>query len=74
NPFVPVDVTTEAKGCYKWINDHIWDLNRMQKQADEIQVTPGTQCTDPYECWYYGYCHGKTGSKSPEAVIEEEQV
>ncbi len=25
NPFLPVDVTTEAKGLYKWINDNIWD-------------------------------------------------
>ncbi len=58
NPFVPVDVTKEAKGYYKWINDHIWDLNRMQKQPEEIEVQPGTQCSDPYECWYYGYCHG----------------
>ena len=29
NPFEPVDVTTEVKRLYKWINDHIWDLNRM---------------------------------------------
>ncbi len=57
NPFVPVDVTTEAKGYYKWINDHIWDLNRMQKQQDEIEVEPGDQCLNPYECWYYDYCH-----------------
>ena len=57
NPFVPVDVTREAKGYYKWINDHIWDLNRMQKQPDEIKIQPGEQCSDPYECWYYGYCH-----------------
>ena len=58
NPFVPVDVTEEAKGYYKWINDHIWDLNRMQKQPEEINAAPGDQCSDPYECWYYRYCHG----------------
>lgn len=58
NPFVPVDVTAEAKSYYKWINDHIWDLNRMQKQAEEIEMEPGEQCTNPYECWYYEYCHG----------------
>ena len=60
NPFVPVDVTKEAKGYYKWINDHIWELNRVQKQADEVEMLPGDQCSDPYECWYYGYCHGIT--------------
>ena len=61
NPFVPVDVTEQAKGYYKWIHENIWDLNRMQKQADEVQIEPGEQCTAPYECWYYGYCHGCGG-------------
>ena len=59
DPFVPVDVTSEVKRLYKWINDHIWDLNRMQKQPEEIEIEPGDQCIRPYECWYYGYCHGE---------------
>jgi len=58
NLFLPVDVTTEAKGLYNWINDNIWDLNRMQKEREEVQVEPGECCTKPYECWYYAYCHG----------------
>lgn len=57
NLFVPVDVTREAKGYEKWINDHIWHLNRMQKQPDAVVIAPSDQCCDPYECWYYGYCH-----------------
>jgi len=57
-PFLPVDVTKEAKGYYKWINDHIWDLNRRQKEPEEIVIEPGEQCHEPYDCWYYGYCHG----------------
>ena len=56
-PFISNDVTAEAKGCSKWVNDNIWDLNRMQKQLDEIMIEPGIQCTEPYECWYYAYCH-----------------
>ncbi len=59
NPFVPYEVTKEAKGYWRWINDHIWDLNRMQKERDEVMAEPGDQCCDPYECWYYGYCHGE---------------
>ena len=62
-PFVPYEVTKEAKGYWRWINDHIWDLNRMQKERDEVMVEPGDQCCDPYECWYYGYCHGETSSQ-----------
>ena len=58
NPFVINDVTKQAKGYLKWIDDNLWDLNRMQKQREEVMVDPGEQCTKPYECWYYGYCHG----------------
>ena len=58
-PFVPVDVTNQAKGYYNWINDNIWNLNRLQKELDEIQIKPGEQCSKPYECWYYGYCHNE---------------
>ena len=57
NPFVLNDVTAKAKAYSKWINDNIWDLNRMQKQPEEVHIEPGEQCTKPYECWYYGYCH-----------------
>jgi len=57
-PFVPVEITEEAKGLYRWIDEHIWDLNRMQKEPEEVAVPPGPQCSDPYECWYYDYCHG----------------
>ena len=60
NPFVPVEVTREAKGYYRWINDNIWDLNRMQKEREEVAAEPGDQCSHPYECWYYAYCHGET--------------
>ena len=74
NPFVPVEITGEAKGLYSWINDHIWDLNRMWKEKEEIRTEPGEQCTNPYRCWYYDYCHGTV--KQPvqtqmEAVFEE---
>ena len=56
--FKPVDVTAGAKALYSWINDHIWDLNRRQKEAEEPDLKPGEQCSHPYECWYYEYCHG----------------
>ena len=56
--FQTLDVTKQAKGYYQWINDNIWDLNRMQKEAEEVSVEPGDQCCNPYECWYFEYCHG----------------
>lgn len=56
NPYVITDVTTQAKELFKWIDDNIWDLNRMQKSADEVEVTMGDQCHNPYDCWYCDYC------------------
>ena len=70
NPFVPADVTEQAKAYYPWINDHIWDLNRMQKEREEVFAEPGEQCSHPYECWYYGYCHGEI--REPEQMRMEE--
>ena len=66
NPFVPVEVTKEAKGYYSWINDHIWDLNRRQKEREEPAAEVGQQCDSPYQCWYYGYCHGT--AREPEQM------
>ena len=57
NPYVINDVTSGAKELYNWVNDNIWNLNKMQKSPEEINVTTGDQCCNPYECWYYGYCH-----------------
>ena len=61
-PYVIHDVMKEAnkeiKGRSKWVNDNIWDLNRMQKQAEKVEVCPVEQRMEPYECWYYGFCHG----------------
>ena len=31
-----------------------------QKQPEEVEVCPGEQCMEPYECWYYEYCHGES--------------
>ena len=45
-----------ARKGMKWIDDNIWDLNRMQKSADEVEVTMGDQCHNPYDCWYCDYC------------------
>ena len=66
NPFVPVEITEQAKAYAPWVNEHIWDLNRMQKEKDEVAAEPGEQCTAPYECWYRDYCLGL--KKQPEQM------
>ena len=71
NPFVPVDVTEQAKGFAPWVNEHIWELNRMQKEREEVQAEVGEQCTCPYECWYYGYCHGQTVPPPAQISMED---
>ncbi len=67
NPFVPVEVTGEVRACGKWVNDHIWYLNRMQKEKEEVMTPPGPQCSQPYECWYRAYCHGEKSPGDGEA-------
>lgn len=59
HPFVPVEITGQATALYDWVNDHIWELNRLQKEKEELFAEPGKQCMPPYPCWYYGYCHGQ---------------
>ena len=71
NPFVPVDVTEQAKGTADWVNDHIWNRNRMQKDRKEPDTEPGEQCGCPYPCWYTAYCRGE-GPKPPEQITMEE--
>ena len=66
NSFVPREITEQAKALAPWVNEHIWDLNRMQKEKEEVAAEPGDQCTHPYECWYYGYCHGE--NPPPEQI------
>ncbi len=77
HPFMPAEVTAKAKGYYTWINDHIWELNRMQKEREEPAVGTGEQCSAPYPCWYYGYCHGERREpeqmRMAECELPEEQ-
>ena len=63
NPFVINEVTEQAKNYSKWVNDNIWALNRMQKEQEEVRVEIGEQCRNPYECWYYSYCHQNEGEE-----------
>ena len=66
NPFLPEEITEQAKAYAPWVNDHIWDLNRMQKEKEEPVQECGEQCTCPYECWYYAYCRGE--NRKPEQL------
>ena len=42
------------------------NMELKQKEAEEVMVEPGDQCRNPYECWYYDYCHGQ--AKEPEQM------
>jgi len=56
--FMTQDVTREAAEYSRWVNDYIWQLGKVRYEKQEPQVQVGNHCTEPYECWYYGYCHG----------------
>ena len=36
----------------------------MWKEKEEPKQETGEQCTCPYECWYYEYCH----TQRPEQI------
>ena len=69
-PFRIEEVTREVRKLYSWINDHIWELNRVKKAPEEIRTEPGPQCTDPYPCWYWAYCHGEPARDEDGAEAE----
>ena len=73
DPFVLNEVTEKAKGYAKWVNEHIWSLNRMQKQPQEYEIAPGEQCENPYICWYYEYCHRDMAVDSEPARMQTEK-
>ena len=58
HPFLPAEITLQVRALYPWIDEHLWPLARIPRQREEVAAKPGPQCTDPYECWYYAYCHG----------------
>ena len=70
NPFVPVEITKKAKGYFSWVDKNLWDLNRMQKEKEEVGTEPGDQCTCPYRCWYYEYCHGERPAEPEQMKME----
>lgn len=56
NPFVIEDVSQQAKTFAFEVDDNIWRLGKLKKQADEPIIEMGEQCQCPYECWYIQYC------------------
>ena len=49
---------------YDRVHGHVWtpetldlicESNNMN--PEEVRIEPGEQCSNPYECWYYRYCH-----------------
>ncbi len=56
-PFVIEDVTAQARAFSQTVNDNIWRLGKIKFQKEEVLQEPGPQCKEPYECWYYDYCH-----------------
>lgn len=57
NPYVIEYVSEKAKAFSETVNDNIWRLGKIKFQKEEVMQEPGSQCKEPYECWYYDYCH-----------------
>lgn len=52
-----INVSAPAREYSEWVKQNIWELNKIKLQKEEVFVPTGSQCSFPYECWYYGYCH-----------------
>jgi len=57
NPFEIQEVTEDANKYSKIVDGNIWDLGKIKKEPDELNIPIGDQCEYPYRCWYYEYCH-----------------
>lgn len=67
NPYIINDRTSVAVEKERYINDNIWRLGKIKKQDAEIEQEPGEQCSHPYQCWYWDYCH-------KGVVVEKKEV
>ena len=74
DPYLIEEVTDKVKKLKNWVNENIWRLNRLQYEKDEIDIEPGIQCNEPYECWYYGYCHPAKQENSEEREPVDEDI
>lgn len=54
-----VNVSAPAKEYSEWVRGNVFELNKIKMQKQEVFVETGLQCSQPYECWYYEYCHSE---------------
>lgn len=55
-----VDVTTKAKRAEFLASQRVFELGKLKKKDAPLPNIPvGTQCENPYRCWYYDFCHGE---------------
>ena len=59
SPYEVEEVTEKASYCAQWVADNIGRLGRISAQEEEVNCMVCDQCSYPYRCWYYGYCHEK---------------
>ena len=59
SPYNVVNVTAPCRQYSEFVGQNIWELNKVKLSKQEIEVPVGSHCLAPYECWYYGFCHGK---------------
>ncbi len=56
---VVADVTAQAWAYARTVNDNIWRLGKIKTQKEEVEAETGSQCEQPYRCWYWDYCHSR---------------
>ncbi len=71
NPYKLNEITQQAKVCYGWVEENLPALIKIYTQEDEVQIAPGDQCHNPYDCWYIGYCHGDVKPAKPRFTWQQ---
>ncbi|MBX3639781.1 MAG: DUF2779 domain-containing protein [Nitrosomonas sp.] len=53
------DLTEEIFARHEEVRNWITEAQEIAAQVDEPEVTTGSQCSDPYSCDFYAYCHSR---------------
>lgn len=55
--FTIVNLTDHAKGMQVSVQENLLEMQNMLVLGQHPEIASGNQCTQPFACDFYGYCH-----------------
>ena len=55
--FTIVNLTDHAKGMQAAVKENLLEMQNMLMPGQHPDIAAGNQCTQPFACDFYGYCH-----------------